>query len=294
MEGKLKVLCLHGFTQNAETFRAKTGSVRKSLKSKVDFVFVDAPHSAAGFFDDDDRGALGTTEGNGEDAVGPRSWWLMGENDEARDSERANDTVTHALARYDLGESKDGIDDPTGTTDATPAVGSEQHRVLTKKTRPAQSTRVLGWSATEALLLETIKTYGPFDGVLGFSQGASTAVLALATIPELKATCEFAVLFSGFEPLDASAAAKLRRTGTSASTRDGRTPPENAPAILGVRSLHVHGVNDRMVSRQRAEALLGAFAEVPELFSHQGGHGVPTTKEFRERLKRFVLEGAVG
>ena len=47
-EDKLKVLCLHGFTQNAEAFRARTGSVRKNLKSRIEFVFLDGPHSAEG------------------------------------------------------------------------------------------------------------------------------------------------------------------------------------------------------------------------------------------------------
>ena len=35
---KLRVLCLHGFTQNGETFRQRTGSIRKQLKKKIDFV----------------------------------------------------------------------------------------------------------------------------------------------------------------------------------------------------------------------------------------------------------------
>ena len=264
MEGKLKVLCLHGFTQNAETFRAKTGSVRKNLKSKVEFVFVDAPHSAAGFFDEADRSALGTTDGADEDQVGPRAWWLMGEND-AEDppeatkvaDEKTTEGVRAALASSNLGD---------GNGKRLPV-------------RPAQSTQMRGWEATELLLRETTVALGPFDGVLGFSQGASTAALALATIPELRDTVKFAVLFSGFEPMDPNAAAKLR----DSDRRGG--------AVRGVRSLHVHGVADRMVTRQRAEALMGAFEELPELFSHEGGHGVPSTKPFRERLKQFVLQG---
>ena len=44
---KLRVLCLHGFTQNGETFRQRTGSIRKQLKKKIDFVFIDAPHDVA-------------------------------------------------------------------------------------------------------------------------------------------------------------------------------------------------------------------------------------------------------
>ncbi|VDN20814.1 unnamed protein product [Gongylonema pulchrum] len=34
---KLKVLCLHGYQQNAEIFREKSGSFRSSLKKYFDF-----------------------------------------------------------------------------------------------------------------------------------------------------------------------------------------------------------------------------------------------------------------
>ena len=38
---KLKILCLHGYAQNAEFFRQRTGSIRKNLKSTCDFHFLD-------------------------------------------------------------------------------------------------------------------------------------------------------------------------------------------------------------------------------------------------------------
>ena len=41
---KLKVLCLHGYAQNAEFFRQRTGSIRKNLKSTCEFHFLDVPH----------------------------------------------------------------------------------------------------------------------------------------------------------------------------------------------------------------------------------------------------------
>lgn len=42
---KFRVLCLHGYGQSAEMFRNRIGSMRKALKSRVEFVFVDAPHA---------------------------------------------------------------------------------------------------------------------------------------------------------------------------------------------------------------------------------------------------------
>lgn len=46
-DGKLKLLCLHGFLQTGSVFRMRVGSLRKALKSRVDFAFADAPFHAA-------------------------------------------------------------------------------------------------------------------------------------------------------------------------------------------------------------------------------------------------------
>lgn len=77
-----RVLCLHGYTQNGEVFKNKTGSVRKALGG-CEFVFLDAPHSAVGAFPDDQASAL-AADGDGglgeEVGVGPRGWWHSGEN----------------------------------------------------------------------------------------------------------------------------------------------------------------------------------------------------------------------
>jgi len=41
----LRILCLHGYRQNGNMFREKTGSLRKLLKKHVaEFVYIDAPH----------------------------------------------------------------------------------------------------------------------------------------------------------------------------------------------------------------------------------------------------------
>ena len=59
----IRILCLHGYKQNAQVFRGRIGSWRKSLKKhNIEFICINAPHS-----DDDDDG-----DGIGEG----RSWWL--------------------------------------------------------------------------------------------------------------------------------------------------------------------------------------------------------------------------
>ena len=243
---KLRVLCLHGFTQNGETFRQRTGSIRKQLKKKIDFVFIDAPHDASGAFGDDDASALGTAG----DGVGPRAWWLVGEN-------AAASVAATRAARDD-----DDGDDPTTSSSAAPV-------------RPVQSRQVRGWDDAAAVIADAVEMFGPFDGVLGFSQGASAAALALALVPSLRDTVRFAVLFSGFEPMDPAATAALHA------------------ARITARSMHVHGHADRMVSRERTEALARSFAD-PEFFFHEGGHGVPLSKEFRDALRSFALDTRPG
>ena len=39
---KMRILALHGYGQSSESFRRKTGSLRKQVKSLAEFVFIDA------------------------------------------------------------------------------------------------------------------------------------------------------------------------------------------------------------------------------------------------------------
>jgi pimeloyl-ACP methyl ester carboxylesterase len=178
------VLCLHGFAQNADVFRKRTGSIRKPLKKSVDFIFVDGPHSAAGAFPDSERGGF---DGEGEeDGSGPRGWWVVGENAAA--------SVAAARASLESASLNDDEDAPVASASET--------TTTTAWVRPALSREMRGWEDTAACIREAVASQGPFDGVFAFSQGASTAALALALVPELAASVRFAVLVAGFEPMD--------------------------------------------------------------------------------------------
>lgn len=59
--GKLRLLCLHGYRQDASAFRSKIGSLRKALKTKAEFVFLDGPYRSE-------------STSNIEDIEG-RAWW---------------------------------------------------------------------------------------------------------------------------------------------------------------------------------------------------------------------------
>jgi len=57
-------LCLHGYRQNADSFKSKTGSFRKFTKNYANFHYIDAPHLAKPFNDED------------EQVEEQRSWWF--------------------------------------------------------------------------------------------------------------------------------------------------------------------------------------------------------------------------
>ena len=107
-------------------------------------MFIDAPHDASGR-SRRRRVALGTAE------RGPRAWWL---------SENAAASVAAARAARD---DDDDSDDSAPTTSSSAA-----------PVRPVQSRQMRGWDDAAAVIADA-ETFGPFDGVLGFSQGASAA-----------------------------------------------------------------------------------------------------------------------
>lgn len=43
---KLKILCLHGYRQNATAFKSKLGSFRKLSSKYAELTFLEAPHQA--------------------------------------------------------------------------------------------------------------------------------------------------------------------------------------------------------------------------------------------------------
>eukprot|EP00927_Polykrikos_kofoidii_P056280 TRINITY_DN50431_c0_g1_i1.p1 TRINITY_DN50431_c0_g1~~TRINITY_DN50431_c0_g1_i1.p1 ORF type:complete len:314 (-),score=54.33 TRINITY_DN50431_c0_g1_i1:161-1102(-) len=63
MARPLRLLCLHGYGQNAEVFRQRTGALRRALKAHVkDFVFVDAPLACTHFLGEEPRPETGSTD----------------------------------------------------------------------------------------------------------------------------------------------------------------------------------------------------------------------------------------
>ncbi|XP_071481343.1 esterase OVCA2-like [Diadema antillarum] len=60
----LQILCIHGYRQTGQTFREKTGSLRKILKKHAQFVYIDAPNIVKSGKEDGSQ--------SGEE----RGWWF--------------------------------------------------------------------------------------------------------------------------------------------------------------------------------------------------------------------------
>lgn len=224
---KLRILCLHGFTQNGKVFRDRTGSLRKALRSRAEFVFATAPHTAD---------LHDTTQMDSKVLDDPRAWWTSGENKNS------------ALEQ-----------------DATSS------RILSEFVRPSESHRALGFENSLDYLRSLLAAEGPFDGILGFSQGASMAVQLLATEP---AAFNFAVLIAGFVPHDPELAQRISLSKSRLSKH----------VVFSVS-----GTADAMVSSERIAALAECFeTNNVSHYSHSGGHGIPTSPDFRETLMRFL------
>lgn len=123
--------------------------------------------------------------------------------------------------------------------------------------------------------LETIETVceenGPFDGLLGFSQGATLCAIALAT-PRIAKRFGFGVLVSGM---------KSRAT----QTRDLDYGSIACP------TLHVIGKNDRVMPVVASEGLLKSMTSSETTrVAHDGGHSVPRLDEHGEPVLRKFLD----
>lgn len=137
-----------------------------------------------------------------------------------------------------------------------------------------------GWERSRAALVRIFNEQGPFDGVLGFSQGAIlTSILCglrhppgQPPNPECPFRFSFAVMIGGFQARD-----------TNLSTLYDKRE------LYKIPSLHTFGTADYIVSEADSMKLAERFDE-PRIVIHDGGHVVPDTKEFKATLQVFVKE----
>lgn len=119
---------------------------------------------------------------------------------------------------------------------------------------------------------QALSKLGPFDGILGFSQGAALAALVCALgqagDPRFPLP-RFIILVSGFCP---------RGLGLKEAILQGP---------LSVPSLHVFGDTDRVIPAQESMQLCSRFAGAIAL-THSGGHFIPAAAPQRQAYLQFL------
>ncbi|XP_043105980.1 esterase OVCA2 [Puntigrus tetrazona] len=130
----------------------------------------------------------------------------------------------------------------------------------------------LGLEESVETVKSAVKDLGPFDGILGFSQGAAlVAMLCALQEQKLEAAFNFrfAILVAGFR----SACSQHQRF-------------YEGPAIT-IPSLHVFGQDDRVIPEEMSRDLLPAFDGAQHLI-HPGGHFVPAASSHRQTYQDFL------
>ncbi|KAB0398727.1 hypothetical protein E2I00_015851 [Balaenoptera physalus] len=119
---------------------------------------------------------------------------------------------------------------------------------------------------------QALSKLGPFDGILGFSQGAALAALVCALgqagDPRFPLP-RFIILVSGFCP---------RGLGLEEAILQGP---------LSLPSLHVFGDTDRVIPSQESMQLCSRFAGAIAL-THSGGHFIPAAAPQRQAYLQFL------
>jgi len=123
-----------------------------------------------------------------------------------------------------------------------------------------------GWTKTLDYVQDYVIKEGPFEGLLGFSQGACLAsvLLGLQQLEKFESTFKFGILVGGFK-----------------SRFDGHS--EAFCRKISVPSLHIRGKQDPLVSQGRD--LASSFVD-PIVIEHEGGHVMP---RMTETLKETVI-----
>ncbi|XP_077560562.1 esterase OVCA2-like isoform X2 [Haemaphysalis longicornis] len=123
---------------------------------------------------------------------------------------------------------------------------------------------------------EACKLQGPFDGVLGFSQGAAfTAILlAMQSLGKVECGFKFGVLVSGFH--------------CEICTLDD---PFVREGLITVPTLHILGEADTIIPKARSMEFLHFFVS-PTILCHPGGHFMPTTSQSKEECIAFFKKVA--
>ncbi len=129
----------------------------------------------------------------------------------------------------------------------------------------------LGYEESVRRVSEAFETQGPFDGILGFSQGASFVSLLCSLQhkdPDSPIRFKFAIIIAGFRSLLTSHA-------------------EAYTDVIDVPTFHTIGATDGVIPTQSSEVLLTVYSNATP-YRHSGGHYVPASPHLRTAIVEFL------
>ncbi|PVU97829.1 hypothetical protein BB561_000289 [Smittium simulii] len=236
MSATKRVLCLHGYSQNAIRLKTNMGAIRKALKG-TELIYTDAPHIAS-----QPRPDQVLPEGK------PLGWWNM------TSPEIWRDTMSSLKS-----------------------------------------------------ILSFMNQNGPFDGLLGFSQGAAMASILLGILDyksiahkelsslsetEQAAEINFREFLSQLAPLvdllgDSAKFSFVVFGGGFVTNEQVCFRLLADKTTFDIRSLHIMGKTDTIIIKERSMELTKLFIN-PEIIEHDGGHYLPYNKNYTTLYNNFI------
>uniref|UniRef100_A0A1B6FGM7 Serine hydrolase domain-containing protein n=1 Tax=Cuerna arida TaxID=1464854 RepID=A0A1B6FGM7_9HEMI len=131
-----------------------------------------------------------------------------------------------------------------------------------------------GFQESLDFFVKTLEENGPFDGLMGFSQGAAFLALACILLKDKlsSSSVKFVIFVAGFK-----------------SHIPFHTKFYDVQTKINIPSLHVIGDTDEIISSSRSRELLELF-DNSKLVNHPGGHFVPATKDLKLLYKEFIMK----
>jgi predicted esterase len=231
---------LHGFRQNGSGFKGRTASLAKKLKNLAELIFIDAPHELPFIYVPNKNSASDLNPCCALNQLSKKKFaWLI--------PPRSDN-----LCGLNNWFSTDVPFDPLQYMDQTE-----------------------GFNESCSHLDEKVMQFGPFDGILGFSQGAAMVALYC----KHKQNCNslsgfrFGLLFSGYRaPLPCFDEDPIR-----------------------MPSLHCfgngNGHKDRQIDWSQSIALRAMFDQGSCMtIEHNMGHIIPTGHPYIDQIKDFLSQ----
>jgi predicted sulfurtransferase len=296
---RARILCLHGFRQTAKSFQGRTSALRKRLKNVAEFVFIDAPHTLPDIF-----GSIHGTKDEGEDS----------KQKQEKQTDEADQAPTKSPS-------------PSGSSSPPQPQWGQQKRLRrawlltpqqyanpdtipesTSLDQEQYQSQTAGLEESLKIVDQVLDTQGPWDGILGFSQGASLAALLAArecererSLPKKERRFKFVICCSGYPSMKISPSTT---TGTRTTKEGEEEEEEEEEVVVGnqsdesssmsipMPSLHVYGAiknKDRQISVDENKALWENFdATKRVLLRHNNGHIIPATRLAAARMAEFI------